>query len=120
MYWLYLNDTFIPIEEEIELCEDPYEFFNKNIHIIRKALGDNVKILDIAHYCTYYNGKELLVEYLIKILREDTITERGVISIKILYTENPTKLLENYYKKEKEICKPDKEKLDQIYDLSSS
>ena len=90
-------DRFIPlkisIDKVLELVEsDPLGLFNYVKTIVEEKVG---KIYRVTLYDVFFDPKELdiVIEYMV-------YCRIGNISVKLIYSENPSKALEKYYKYE--------------------
>jgi len=96
--WLYLLDEFTPLDIDsqqlLELAETPYKLFE----LVRGAIEERIgRVERVKLYKTYIDPStlELLIEYIVEF-------EHGELSVKIIYSNSPTKTLQKYYEAERE------------------
>jgi len=95
--WLYVFDEFKPLDIEpptlFKLAkENPLKLFD----IVREVLEEYVReIKEVKVNRVFFDSSrfELLIEYL-------ATCEVGVISAKLIYSENPAETLKNFYESE--------------------
>jgi len=95
--WLYIFDEFRPLDIEpptlFKLArEDPLRLFD----MVREVLEEYVREIRgvEVHRAFYDSGRfELLIEYIVT-------CEAGVISAKLIYSENPAETLRKFYESE--------------------
>jgi len=95
--WLYLLDEFTPLDIDpsqlLELAESPYKLFE----LVRGAVEERVgRVEKVKLYRIYIDPAtlELLIEYIVEF-------EHGELSVKVIYSNNPTKTLQKYYEAER-------------------
>jgi len=95
--WLYIFDEFRPLDIEpptlFKLArEDPLRLFN----MVREVLEEYIKEIrgvEVRRVFYDFGRFELLIEYIVT-------CEAGIISAKLIYSENPTKTLQHFYESE--------------------
>ena len=96
--YLYFMDLFKPLNislaDILELAErNPLALFNTVKKHIEQELGD---IKDVKVYKRYFNPErmDIVVEYFVE-------CKMGEVSVKLVYTDNLSRTLEEYYRSEK-------------------
>jgi len=95
--WLYIFDEFRPLDIELPMLlrfarDDPLKLFD----IVREVLDKYVReIRGVEVRRVFFDSSrfELLIEYIVT-------CEAGIISAKIIYSENPVKTLQHFYESE--------------------
>jgi len=95
--WLYIFDEFRPLDIEpltlFELArEDPLRLFDMVREVLEEYVRE-IKEVKVNKVFFGFSRFELLIEYLI-------ICEAGIISAKLIYSENPVKTLQHFYESE--------------------
>jgi len=94
---VYYMDVFKIVDMEssefLELADkNPVKLFNR----IRDVVGDLGRIKNVKVYRRFLGPKgfDIVIEYLVR-------CEVGEVSVKVIYSRNPVKALEKYYKYER-------------------
>jgi len=95
--WLYVFDEFKPLDIEPPLLfklarENPLKLFD----MVREVLEEYVREIrgvEVRRVFFDSSGFELLIEYLVA-------CEAGIISVKLIYSENPAETLQRFYESE--------------------
>jgi len=98
--WLYIFDEFRLLDIEpttlFKLArEDPLRLFD----MVREVLGEYVRYVreirgvEVRRVFFDFSRFELLIEYIVA-------CEAGIISVKLIYSENPAETLQHFYESE--------------------
>ena len=95
--YVYYMDVFKTVDIEssefLELADkNPLKLFDR----IRDAVGDLGRIKNVKVYHRFLDPRsfDIVIEYLVR-------CEAGEVSVKVIYSRNPVKALEKYYRYER-------------------